>query len=189
MKNTVGVLSSIVDKISKYGLATSLALAFISTVYQVFSRYVLLSPFMENNFNRDFLNAFNFPWMEEFIRYMFIWSVFLGIPVVYKMKIHARVEVLLNFLPRAVNRVLAVANEILCSFFFILLIVKGLDILSIVNGQLSPSLYINMAWMYFAVIFCALCCLIHSVYFLIENLIDGRFDHQAVHQAQANPTR
>lgn len=120
------------------------------------------------------LSSFNFPWMEEFVRYLFVWTVFLGITVVYKMKGHAQVELITNFLPAKWKRVFAIAVELFNSLFFLILLIKGMDMVIITNGQLSPSLQINMAWMYISMLCCAFFCLIHSILFLFEELTGGQ---------------
>jgi TRAP-type C4-dicarboxylate transport system permease small subunit len=174
MKKSLEVLSQFANKLSTYALTITLGLAFLSTVYQVFSRYVLLSPMMTKYFAQSTLSSFNFPWMEEFVRYLFIWTVFLGITVVYKMKGHAQVELVTNFLSSKWKRAFAIAVEIFNSLFFLILLIKGMDMLKITNGQLSPSLQINMAWMYTSMLCCAFICLIHSIFFLVVELTGGQ---------------
>lgn len=183
MKKSLEALSRFVDTISKYGLAVALSLAFLATVYQVFSRYVLLSPFMTKFVSQSILSIFNFPWMEELVRYLFIWTVFLGITVVYKMKGHAQVEIVTNFLPLKWKRVSGIAVELFNSLFFLILMIKGIEMINITNGQLSPSLQINMAWVYISMICCAFFSLIHSILFLAEELTGGQTEKKDIFHA------
>jgi TRAP-type transport system small permease protein len=166
----VGSFSSWVDKISRYLMALCMGIAFLATVYQVFSRYVLMSTFVTGLFHGHSLSFLNFPWMEELVRYLFVWSVFIGIGVVYRLRGHAKVEIVTNFLPKFLKRWFGLAIEILNSLFFVILFVKGYEMLQITNGQLSPSLQINMSLMYVSILTCSVICFIHSVAFMTRIL-------------------
>ncbi|MFM1652610.1 TRAP transporter small permease [Brevibacillus sp. B_LB10_24] len=162
MRASLNRLSQWVDKLSRYVVIAFMGLAFLATIYQVFSRYALQSSFFANVLPKANLAALNFPWMEEAIRYLFIWIVFLGIGVVYKSKGHAQVEIVTNFFPSRWQRGCSLAVEVLNSAFFGVLLVKGIEMAKITNGQLSPSLHLNMSAMYASIMLCSAVCLIHS---------------------------
>ena len=90
-------LSNKADKISRNIVILFFVIAFISTVYQVFSRYVLQSAIAKSILPFVDFSMFNLTWIEELIRYMFVWIVFLGIGIVYKSKGHAQVEILHHY--------------------------------------------------------------------------------------------
>ncbi len=158
------------DQACRYIMVFFMGLAFLCTIYQVFSRYVLQSSFVMNVFSGVDLAGFNFPWMEELIRYLFVWIVFLGVATVYKLKGHAHVEIVINFLPKAWKRRFAITVELINLVFFAILFIKGLEMLKITNGQLSPSLQFNMAYMYTAIVACSLICFMHATSFLLQSL-------------------
>ncbi|WP_134703844.1 TRAP transporter small permease [Ammoniphilus sp. YIM 78166] len=162
------------DRICRYIMIIFMAVAFVCTVYQVFSRYVLQSPLVMDTLSGVNLSLLNFPWLEELIRYLFIWIVFLGIGVVYKLKGHAQVEIIINFLPLMWKRRVGIVVELLNMTLFSVLFVKGLAMMKITSGQLSPSLGMNMGYMYTAIVACSLICFIHSVSFLLQDLTGGK---------------
>jgi len=169
MKKILERISQYADHLTKIALVAFLMAAFLCTLYQVLSRYVLQSLAAKWG-ALEFLVRLNFPWMEEFIRYLFIWTVFLGIPVVYKMKGHAQVEILTAYLPGRIKRLAALVVELLNILFFLILTVSGTNILKIVTTQVSASLRINMAWMYSAVVVCSVVCLLHALVFLVNDI-------------------
>lgn len=100
---------------------------------------------------------------EEVVRYLFVWSVFLGAAVGLRHNMHAAVEMFVDWLPRQVKRaVLALAN-LLCVVFFIILIVYGARIVMLVYPQQSPALEISMSYVYAAVPVGALFMLLYSL--------------------------
>ncbi|WP_134703856.1 TRAP transporter small permease [Ammoniphilus sp. YIM 78166] len=176
------------DQACRYVMVLFMGLAFICTIYQVFSRYVLQSSFVMSLMSGANLAGFNFPWMEELIRYLFVWVVFLGVATVYKLKGHAHVEIVINFLPKVWKRRFAILVEAINVVFFALLFIKGLEMLKITNGQLSPSLQLNMAYMYTAIVACSLICFVHAVSFLLQDLGVNRVKKEAgKHAAPVQP--
>jgi len=107
-------------------------------------------------------SVFNLSWIEELIRYMFVWIVFLGIGIVYKSKEHAQVEILLHYMPERLKGKLQVLIEVINSAVFLFLILYGWSILKFTSQQLSPSMGLNMTLIYGSVLVCSLICLLHS---------------------------
>jgi TRAP-type transport system small permease protein len=158
----LGKLSRKVDKASRVILIAFFVLAFIATVYQVFSRFVLQSPFLGKLLPMVDFSIFNLTWIAELIRYFFVWIVFLGIGIVYKSKGHAQVEILHHYLSDSYKKIFSITIEIINSGLFLFLIVYGTRILKFTNQQISPSMGLNMTFIYGAVMVSALICLVHS---------------------------
>ncbi|MGD6894544.1 TRAP transporter small permease [Bacillus sp. OG2] len=155
-------MSGKVDKASRAILIAFFVLAFIATVYQVFSRFVLQSTFIGKLLPMVDFSIFNLTWIEELIRYLFVWIVFLGIGIVYKSKGHAQVEILHHYLSESYKKILSITIEIINSGLFLFMIVYGTRILKFTNQQISPSMGLNMTFIYGAVMVSALICLVHS---------------------------
>ncbi|KKB35576.1 TRAP transporter small permease [Bacillus thermotolerans] len=156
-------LSDKIDKVSRFVIILLFALAFIGTVYQVFSRFILQSSFMKEALPMIDFSVFNFTWIEELIRYLFVWIVFLGIGMVYKSQGHARVELVMNYLPEKWKNRVAALIEVINSALFVFLMVYGFKILEITSQQISPSLGLNMTWIYGAILIGFTVCFVHSV--------------------------
>ncbi|MFJ5714206.1 TRAP transporter small permease [Neobacillus sp. NPDC093127] len=163
MKGFMTEMSKKVDKASKYLLILFFVIAFVSTVYQVFSRFVLQSSIVQKMLPMIDFSVFNLSWIEELIRYMFVWIVFLGIGIVYKSKEHAQVEILLHYMPEKFKGKLQVLVEVINSAVFLFLIVYGWSILKFTSQQISPSMGWNMTLVYGSVLVCSLICLLHSI--------------------------
>lgn len=162
MKGFMTELSLKVNKASKFLLIAFFVIAFVATVYQVFSRFVLQSSVVQNMLPMVDFSVFNLSWIEELIRYMFVWIVFLGIGIVYKSKEHAQVEILLHYMPERLKGKLQVLIEVINSAVFLFLILYGWSILKFTSQQLSPSMGLNMTLIYGSVLVCSLICLLHS---------------------------
>lgn len=164
----IGKASDRVNTASKVVIFVFFVTAFLSTVYQVFSRFILQSSFVQKIFPMIDFAIFNFTWIEELIRYLFVWIVFLGIGVVYKSKEHAQVELLQHYLPKKLKGKVLVLIEIINSSLFLFLMIYGWRILKFTSQQISASMGLNMTIIYSAVFVCAMICLVHSVVNVFE---------------------
>ncbi|MFX3624988.1 MAG: TRAP transporter small permease [Ectobacillus sp.] len=162
MAKWIESLSAAVDRISRIVITIFFMFAFLATVYQIFSRYVLQSAFLAETFPHFDFSVFNLTWIEEAIRYLFVWIVFLGIGSVYRAKGHAHVEFVLNYLAPKWKHRLLFFIEIANIIFFALLIYLGINILQFTSLQISPSLKLNMTFVYISVLVSAGSCFIHS---------------------------
>ncbi|MEK4029095.1 TRAP transporter small permease [Pseudobacillus sp. FSL P4-0506] len=156
-------LSFRIDQASRVIIIFLFSAAFIGTVYQVVSRFILQSSIIKEALPMIDFSVFNLTWIEELIRYLFVWVVFLGIGTVYKNKGHARVEVFINRLPEKWKMGMAGFIEVINSALFVFLIIYGLRILKFTSQQISPSLGLNMIWIYGAVVVSSVICLIHAI--------------------------
>ncbi|MGG4169031.1 TRAP transporter small permease [Rossellomorea vietnamensis] len=163
MKQFVFHLSNRMDRFSRWVMIGFFMIAFITTVYQVFSRFVLQSTFLNDALPMVDFSVFNLTWAEELIRYLFVWIVFLGIGIVYKAKGHAQVEILHHYLSEKSKKYLRYSMEVINSALFLFLIFFGGRILQYTKMQISPAMGINMTFIYVTVLVSAVICLIHSV--------------------------
>ncbi|WAA09018.1 TRAP transporter small permease [Fervidibacillus albus] len=163
MKNFIRKFSEYVDRISRFLMASLFIMGFLATLYQVFSRYVLQSEFFSKVFPFINLSLFNFTWIEELIRYLFIWVVFLGIGTVYKESGHAHIEILYKLLNVRWTKRLKLLVEGINVSFFLVLLYFSVKLLTYTSKQISPSLFINMSIMYFSIVVCSVICNIHAM--------------------------
>lgn len=163
MKQFVFHWSNRMDRFSRWVMIGFFMIAFITTVYQVFSRFVLQSTFLNDALPMVDFSVFNLTWAEELIRYLFVWIVFLGIGIVYKAKGHAQVEILHHYLSEKSKKYLHYFMEVINSALFLFLIFFGGRILQYTKLQISPAMGINMTFIYVTVLVSALICLIHSL--------------------------
>lgn len=129
--------------------AVSFAVMIILVGISVICRYIL------NN---------SIVWVEEVIRFSFIWIFFLSMPEVTRFGTHVSLDLLpqtlLHGRPR---KILLIAIEIICDVFFIFLIYYGVVIAKINMAQVSPALGIPYGLIYFAIPVGSLLMLLNSV--------------------------
>lgn len=113
-----------------------LAIMFVLGVSEVFCRYVLE-------------RSLSFP--SELIRYLFVWSVSLGSAIAVRKNSHAAIELFVNWLPDAIRKWALVAGFVISGIFFVILAVKGFELVHRVYPQNSPAMRISMSYAYAAI--------------------------------------
>lgn len=106
------------------------------TIFQVFSRYILKSPFV---------------WSEAVIRYLIIWIVLLGIGIATRKGLMISVEVLLYIVPKWVQRAMRIFIILINIVFLSLLIKYGFDIMANLAHQKTGTINIPVTWIYAAI--------------------------------------
>jgi TRAP-type transport system small permease protein len=180
-------LSNGVDRISRIIVVSLFVVAFLGVLYSVFSRFVLQGSWLSTILPGVDFSIANFTWMEELVRYSFVWVVFLGVGILYKEKGHAHVELLINYLPKRFKRKFEGIIEVINLLFFSLLLYNVASMIMITNGQLSPSLKINMMWMYISIFCCSGICIFHSLsnltsLFALQTADERKSDQQFHHE-------
>jgi TRAP-type transport system small permease protein len=191
MDTFVSTLSRKIDRFSKVMMIALFMAAFIVTVYQVFSRFVLQSALVRNSLPMIDFTRFNLTWGEEMIRYLFVWIVFLGIGIMYKTKGHAQVEILYHYLSDKYKVVLSYVVESINTLLFLFLILFGSRILAFTSQQISPAMGINMTLIYSTVLVCSVFCLVHCLANFVEmkqrnSKKDGEIKAEEVQHQQSN---
>lgn len=134
----------------------------IVIIFQVFSRYVL---------------DYSLTWSEELARYLMVWSIFLGAALALRKKSLIAVEVISENLPYQVRRVLKIVVYVICLFFFILLLLKGIEMVGMVKMQRSPALQVPMSIPYAGIPIGATALILNAIAVILE-LISGDTSQQ-----------
>lgn len=100
-----------------------------------------------------FVLAKSFPWSEEFCRYLFVWSSYLGVAIAVKRKEQLRVLMLMDLLAErypGLVRVLYVISELIFTGFCVLVFYYSLGLMKnmMTFKQVSASMEINMIYPY-----------------------------------------
>lgn len=106
------------------------------TLAQVIFRYVIAAPL---------------PWSEELARYCFVWIVFLGGAIGLSRGIHLGVDLLVNALPRPMQRLVDASTHLLIAAFAATVIYASLPVLNMNMFQRSPALGVQMTYIYIAI--------------------------------------
>jgi len=114
---------------------------------------------------RYFFSA-NTTWAEEFIRYVMIWITFIGCAVCFSRKLHVGIDFFLEFAPRKLKESINFVVNFICIILMIFLIYYGFELVkfSFNSGQITPSLQMEMFWIYLAIPVGAVLSLIHLIF-------------------------
>lgn len=97
--------------------------------------------------------SFSFRWVDELTRYLFIYMVFLGIPIAFREKAHVRIEYFASFFSKRLKYLALIFSDLL---ILVTMLYIGNSTLYMINSRLgktlSPGLKLPMKYVYFAVI-------------------------------------
>lgn len=131
------VLRFLDDNLEKMICTVTLALMSAIIVAQVFFRYVL------NN---------SLSWSEELARYLFIWTIYIGISYGVKMDKHVAVDAVYSYMPKGVKKYYAMIAYALFLLFAVAIVYYGVTVvgMQISSGQVSPAMGLPMQYVYVA---------------------------------------
>ena len=100
-----------------------------------------------------YLFSFSFRWVDELTRYLFIYMVFLGIPIAFRQKCHVRIQFFASFFTKKIKYLVSIFSDLL---ILVTLLYIGNSTIKMIIGllgqTLSPGLKLPMRYVYFAVI-------------------------------------
>ncbi len=143
------------DNLEKMLCTITLALMSAIIVLQVFFRYVL------NN---------SLSWSEELARYLFIWTIYIGISYGVKMDKHVAVDAVYTYMPKGVKKYYAMVAYALFMIFAVLVVYYGVTVvgMQITSGQVSPAMGLPMQYVYVAPVVGMVLTIIRLVQKIIE---------------------
>jgi len=105
--------------------------------------------------------GFSYRWTDELARYLFIYIVFLGIPIAFRENIHAAIEYFRSKFFKKIKQGLQVFCDLLITLTIIYI---GYYTITMMQGRLgktlSPGLKLPMGYLYLSVIICIFLLLI-----------------------------
>lgn len=149
------VLRFLDDNLEKMICTVTLALMSAIIVAQVFFRYVL------NN---------SLSWSEELARYLFIWTIYIGISYGVKMDKHVAVDAVYSYMPKGVKKYYAMIAYALFLLFAVAIVYYGVTVvgMQISSGQVSPAMGLPMQYVYVAPVVGMVLTVIRLVQKIIE---------------------
>lgn len=133
------VLKWLDEHLEEWLLVFLLAAVCITLMIQIIMRYVF--------------NA-SLSWSEEFARYCFVWSTFLSVSYSIKKASMLRVDIIVQYLPKAARKVIDILMELIVLAFFAFLLYHSFAVVKRIaaSGQTSPALGLPMVTVYAALI-------------------------------------
>lgn len=155
MKLRLDRLSDGVDTVTRF-LAVPIGIVTILIVFfEVLMRYVFRAPLVTS---------------VEMARLGFVWSCFLGAALGVKRGSHIRFVFFLEKCGHVGSRALQLAVSLLCSAFFGLLVLKGVEMVQRVYDTYFPALGISQLWLYLPLPVSAGIMLVHGLTFVAADL-------------------
>jgi len=122
---------------------------FASSAFFIMCVIVIMSVFLRYFF------SFSFRWVDELTRYLFIYVVFLGIPIAFRQKTHVKIEYFASFFSKRLKYLVLFFTDLI---ILITILYIGSSTFHMISGRigktLSPGLKLPMRYVYFAVILC-----------------------------------
>lgn len=104
---------------------------------------------------------------EELARYLFVWVVFLSLPLVAKYGGHMAIETLTSRVKGATLKTLNILADVFTMAFLLIMVVCGIEMVMRTSYQTSPAMMIPMSWVYSVIPFG---CAVMLIY-VVENFI------------------
>lgn len=136
------ILRFLNDNIERYLLILTLSIMAVFILIQVFMRYCIQS---------------SLTWSEEFIRWTFVWFIWIGISYGFKVKRHVSIPMLVDLLPPKARIALSLIANLVMTVFFLLLFFYGMkQVLSPMIMRRSAitlywpftDIYVSSMWQY-----------------------------------------
>ena len=114
-------------------------------------------------------------WSEELVRYMFVWSAFLGIPFCIKHGLSIKVDQFRNLFPIPLQKVLMYIDKIIIFLLFLVLFIYSFTVIkaTYLSGQTSPAMQLPMWTVQISVTVSSLLSMIRSIQNL-SHLVRGK---------------
>jgi len=139
-------ITDFLDKLTRIGTAVVIAGMLIVTSVQVFSRYVL---------------NYSFFWSEELVRYLFVWTAFLGGSIAFRETNHLSIDVLTKYFKGTIGKVVFIINDLATISVLLVLLYYGTKLAWVNRPSLSIALEISMSIPYAIIPIGASLMLIH----------------------------
>lgn len=127
---------SIIEKVLNFMASTLIGFMMLWIFVQVITRYAF-----------GFTPSFG----EELARYVFVWVVFLSLPIVSKKGGHMAIETITSRVKNGKLKFCRVVADIFTIAFLLLMISEGITMVQRASFQTSPALEISMSWVYIVI--------------------------------------
>ncbi len=150
--NAVKRASDVIDRISCWLVVLTMGGMVFFTALQIIFRV--------------YLQALS--WSEEVVRYLLVWSTFIGAGCVYKRAGHINVTFIQDFFKGKAKKFIQLLVQLLNSIFFAAAVYYGIQYMEKQGSQVAAALPIPMSLMYMAIPVGFGILLLHSVSALVE---------------------
>jgi len=149
-------MSDLAFQIGKWLLVTTMFAISFFVLLQVFFRYVL---------NHALL------WPEELSRWLLVWTGYLGAGVALKRRAHVSLTVIISKFPPKFVKITLFLGRLLILIFIVYFTYYGWTNM-VRSNQFSWAIQVSFKWVMASIPVCGLLMLIHTVYFILQDISD-----------------
>ena len=131
-----------------------MALILVLVVAQVVMRYVFNSPLV---------------WSEELAVYIMVWLTFIGSVICMRDNEHIEVTILVDYLPRALQRVAFIFSRLVSAIFWLIVAYYGFELVMENRVVTSAANQLNMGLVYSILPLCS----IGMLFYIIRSVVKG----------------
>lgn len=151
----MNAFSNMLESVLKWLVIVANAVMLLLVFAQVITRYVF-------GYTPDF--------GEELARYLFVWLVFLSMPLVAKHGGHMCIETITNMLQGKARKNLNIVADLVCAIFLAIMVWQGILIVDRMSFQTSPAMEIPMSYVYVVIPFGCAVMLLYVLMNLVETI-------------------
>lgn len=132
---------------------------------------LMLTPVVFANIISRFIFGYSIAWSSEVARYAFIWLTFMGMAVALREDSHAKIDLLIQKLPRAFQKSVLVAGHAIVVVLSLFLMFAGTrQTIAVWDVQAAYMRFLSMSWMYLSIPVSGLFMLVFSISALTDTL-------------------
>jgi TRAP-type C4-dicarboxylate transport system permease small subunit len=113
-------------------------------------------------------------WPEEFVRYAYIWLIFLGSVTAIKLNAHIALGLVVERLPLKIKIIVMCLGDLLVMLFLVIQSVYGFSLILKAGGTPSAVMRIPMGWIYIIFPLSGILMIIEMVRVLRKHWMMGR---------------
>jgi TRAP-type C4-dicarboxylate transport system permease small subunit len=113
-------------------------------------------------------------WSEEFVRYAYIWLIFLGSVTAIKLNAHIALGLVVERLPLKIKIIVMCLGDLLVMLFLVIQSVYGFSLILKAGGTPSAVMRIPMGWIYIIFPLSGILMIIEMVRVLRKHWMMGR---------------
>ncbi|WP_413377439.1 TRAP transporter small permease [Alkalihalobacillus sp. 1P02AB] len=145
-------VATILDKWLSYITIIIFTSLLLVVVLQIICRYLPYNPI----------------WTEELSRYLFVYSITVAAPLAIRKNEFIRVDMLIMLLPEKGRRNYEIFISSIIFLFGIVLFIEGLNFYKLGLDFISPTLGMQMSYVYVAVPILAVLIMVYSIIYIID---------------------
>lgn len=162
----VQLTRTVLNRILSVICAALMGMMTLLVTYQVVMRYVLNNPST---------------WSEDTLTYSFVWMSLLGAALVFGERDHMNLSLLTDKLKGKPKYVLEIATElVIAGICYVILLKGGMTFMNIGKLQVSPTLHINLHYIYCIMPVTGVLVILYNLINIIDSgyaLVKGKEEH------------